>query len=249
MSNLRFYEPQNLQAGSLVTLSENAATHATKVMRLGVGDTLVLFCGDGADYTCELTTVQKSAVMAKVKSKQILENESPLDITLLLGISAGDRMDIAIQKAVELGVNRIVPIKTERSVVKLDEEKTKKRVAHWQNIAIAACEQSGRAIVPTVETPILLPALLAKPCATDTLRITLDPLAGKKLADILKPDSSKPTGEIQLLIGAEGGLSTNEISLAGQYGFVGVQLGRRILRTETAPLAAIAAMNTLWGDF
>ncbi len=244
MSNLRFHSPSPLQVGATVTLSDNAATHATKVMRLNVGDSLVLFCGDGADYTCELTTVQKNAVMAKVKSQQNLENESPLDTTLLLGISAGDRMDIAIQKAVELGVKRITPIKTERSVVKLDEDKAKKRVVHWQNIAIAACEQSGRSFVPQIEAPIALSKLLAKPCANDTLRITLDPLADKKLADL-----PKPTGEIQLLIGAEGGLTANEIALAGQYGFVGVQLGKRILRTETAPLAAMAAMNTLWGDF
>lgn len=249
MSNLRFYSPPPLQVGATITLSENAATHATKVMRLGVGDTLVLFCGDGADYTCELTNVQKSAVMAKVKSRQLVENESPLNITLLLGISAGDRMDIAIQKAVELGVNRVIPIKTERSVVKLDEDKAKKRVTHWQNIVVAACEQSGRAFVPQIEAPIALTAFLATTCASDTLRITLDPLADKKLADILKPNSSKPTGEIQLLIGAEGGLSANEIMLASQHKFTGVQLGKRILRTETAPLAAIAAMNTLWGDF
>ncbi len=244
MSNLRFYEPHNLQIGSLVTLSENAATHATKVMRLNVGDTLTLFCGDGADYTCELTSVQKNLVMARVQSRQVVENESPLNITLLLGISAGDRMDIGIQKAVELGVNRIVPIKTERSVVKLDEDKAKKRVIHWQNIAIAACEQSSRAFVPKIELPIAFATFFTKPCAPDTLRITLDPLANKKLADL-----SKPAGEIQLLIGAEGGLSANEIILAKQQGFVGVQLGKRILRTETAPLAAIAAINTLWGDF
>ncbi len=243
MSNLRFFEPQNLQVGSLVTLSENAATHATKVMRLNIGDTLTLFCGDGADYACELTSVQKNLVMARVQSKQTIDNESPLNISLLLGMSAGDRMDIAIQKAVELGVNRIVPVKTERSVVKLDEEKAKKRVTHWQNIAIAACEQSGRALVPKVEAPVALSTLLAKPCANDTLRITLDPLADKKLANL-----TKPVGEIQLLIGAEGGLSTNEIALASQQGFVGVQLGKRILRTETAPLAAIAVMNALWGD-
>lgn len=153
-------------------------------------------------------------------------------------------MDIAIQKAVELGVKRIIPIKTERSVVKLDEDKAKKRVTHWQNIAIAACEQSGRAFVPQVEPPVALSTLLAKPCTAGTLRITLDPLADKKLADL-----SKPAGEIQLLIGAEGGLSANEITLASQHGFTGVLLGKRILRTETAPLAAIAVMNTLWGDF
>lgn len=244
MSNLRFYEPQQLQIGSLITLSENAATHATKVMRLSVGDSLTLFCGDGADYTCELTSVQKSAVMARVKAEQTLENESPLDITLLLGISAGDRMDIAVQKAVELGVNRILPIKTERSVVKLDEDKAKKRVTHWQNIAIAACEQSGRAIVPTIVAPLPFSHLFTQASSAHVTRLTLDPLADKKLADL-----PKPTGEIQLLIGAEGGLSTNEIGLAAQHGFIGVQLGKRILRTETAPLAAIASMQTLWGDF
>lgn len=244
MSNLRFYEPQNLQVGSLVTLNENAATHAAKVMRLGVGDSLVLFCGDGADYTCELTTVQKSHVMARVQSRKNVDNESPLNITLLLGISAGDRMDIAIQKAVELGVKRIAPIKTERSVVKLDEDKAKKRVTHWQNIVIAACEQSGRAFVPEIVAPTTLNVFFTKNANEDTTRITLDPLADKKLADL-----PKPKGDIQLLIGAEGGLSANEIALSRQYGFVGLQLGKRILRTETAPLAAIAAMNTLWGDF
>jgi 16S rRNA (uracil1498-N3)-methyltransferase len=244
MSNLRFYEPHHLQVGSLVTLSENAATHATKVMRLNIGDSLALFCGDGADYICELTSVQKSVVMARVKSKQVLENESPLNISLLLGISAGDRMDIAIQKAVELGANRIIPIKTERSVVKLDEDKAKKRVTHWQNIAIAACEQSGRAFLPEIAAPLTFNHLFTQPNITGCIRLTLDPLADKKLADL-----PKPTGEIQLLIGAEGGLSPNEIALASQHGFIGVQLGKRILRTETAPLAAIAAMNTLWGDF
>lgn len=244
MSNLRFYSPPPLQVGATVTLPDNAAIHATKVMRLSAGDTLSLFCGDGADYTCELTNVQKNAVVAKVKSKQILEHESPLDVTLLLGISAGDRMDIAIQKAVELGVNKIIPLKTERSVVKLDEDKAKKRVAHWQNIAIAACEQSGRAFVPEIETPIALSVLFTRSVDKHTLRITLDPLADKRLADL-----AKPTGKIQLLIGAEGGLTANEIELASEYGFTGVHLGKRILRTETAPLAAIAAMQTLWGDF
>jgi 16S rRNA (uracil1498-N3)-methyltransferase len=244
MSNLRFYEPQNLQVGSLVTLGANAATHATKVMRLSVGDQFLLFCGDGIDYTCELTSVQKNLVMARVQSKQMLENESPLNISLLLGISAGDRMDIGIQKAVELGVSRVIPLKTERSVVKLDEDKAKKRVTHWQNIAIAACEQSGRAVVPEIMAPLPFSHMFNLPTATNITRITLDPLAEHKLADL-----PKPSGEIQLLIGAEGGLSANEIALAKQHGFIGVQLGKRILRTETAPLAAIAVMNTLWGDF
>lgn len=244
MSNLRFYSPENLRVGATVKLSVNAATHATRVMRLGVGDSLILFCGDGFDYTCELTSIKKSEVLASVGGSKKLDNESLLNITLLQGISAGDRMDIALQKAVELGVNRIIPIKTERSVVKLDEDKAKKRVAHWQNIVIAACEQSGRAVVPHVEDPVALNVIFTKKIDSNLTRITLDPLADKTLANL-----AKPTGEIQLLIGAEGGLSANEIALTAQHDFNGVQLGKRILRTETAPLAAIAVMQALWGDF
>ena len=244
MSNLRFYSAENLKIGATIKLSENAATHATRVMRLNVGDALTLFCGDGFDYGFTLFSVKKNEVLAQIKSSQKVDNESNLNITLLQGISAGDRMDISIQKAVELGVNRIIPLKTERSVVKLDEEKAKKRVEHWQNVVIAACEQSGRAVIPQVAAPISLSLWFAANHAGDCTRITLDPLADKKLADL-----TKPQGEIQLLIGAEGGLSANEIALATQHGFAGVQLGGRILRTETAPLAAIAAMQTLWGDF
>ena len=244
MSNLRFYSPENLQIAATVKLSDNASIHATRVMRLNVGDALTLFCGDGFDYDCELISIKKSETLATVKSSQKIENESNLNITLLQGISAGDRMDIALQKAVELGIAKIIPIKTERSVVKLDEEKAKKRVEHWQNIVIAACEQSGRAVIPQVEAPISLALWLATNATNKAIRITLDPLADKKLTDL-----AKPTGEIQLLVGAEGGLSTNEIGFAAQHGFAGARLGKRILRTETAPLAAISAMQTLWGDF
>jgi 16S rRNA (uracil1498-N3)-methyltransferase len=254
MSNLRFYSPEKLRIGAQVKLSENAATHATRVMRLNVGDKLFLFDGSGSDFECVLVSVQKNATLAMVLSAIELQNESPINITLLLGISSGDRMDIGIQKAVELGVNQIVPIKTERSLVKLDEEKAKKRVEHWQNVVIAACEQSGRAEIPLVSRPESLSAWLqVNPqstssdgdliCASKT-RILLNPIGAKKLSDI-----QKPAGEIQLLIGAEGGLSDKEIALAISQGFQSIILGARILRTETAPLAAIAAMNTLWGDF
>jgi len=244
MSNLRFYSPENLQLGATIKLSDNAATHATRVLRLNIGDTLSLFNGDGFDYGCELISVKKSEVLAKVKSSKVVESEANLQITLLQGISSGDRMDIALQKAVELGVFRVIPIKTERSVVKLDEEKAKKRVEHWQNVVISACEQSGRAAVPQVEPPISLALWLASNPKDNCTRITLDPAATLRLKDL-----SKPKDNIELLIGAEGGLTAEELGLAKQHGFVGAQLGPRILRTETAPLAAIAAMQTLWGDF
>lgn len=259
MSNLRFYSPEKLRLGKLsvgaqVKLSDNAATHATRVMRLNVGDKLFLFDGNGFDFECELVSVQKNATLAKVLSAIEVQNESPIDISLLLGISSGDRMDIGIQKAVELGVNNIVPIKTERSVVKLDEEKAKKRVEHWQNVVIAACEQSGRAKIPLVSKPESLSVWLQANsqvtssdgymiCAPKT-RILLNPIGAKKLSELQPPQA-----EIQLLVGAEGGLSDKEIELAISQGFQSIILGARILRTETAPLAAIATMNTLWGDF
>jgi len=244
MSNLRFYSPEKLAIGATVKLSDNAAIHATKVMRLNVGDKLYLFDGHGSDFECELISIQKSATLAKVLLEKPIANESPINITLLLGISSGDRMDIGIQKAVELGVNKIVPIKTERSVVKLDDEKAKKRVEHWQNVVIAACEQSGRAVVPKIGLPMPLSSWLAEHPQANASRILLNPIGAKKLSEL-----QKPAGEIQLLIGAEGGLSDKEITLALSQGFQSIILGARILRTETAPLAAIATMNTLWGDF
>ncbi|MGB4811608.1 MAG: 16S rRNA (uracil(1498)-N(3))-methyltransferase [Methylophilaceae bacterium] len=254
MSNLRFYSPEKMRVGATVKLSDNAAIHAARVMRLGIGDKLVLFDGSGFDFECVLISVQKSATLAQVLKSHVVNNESPLNIKLLLGISAGDRMDIGIQKAVELGVNQIVPLKTERSVVRLDEDKAKKRVEHWQNVVIAACEQSGRAIIPQVFAPESLSAWLQASLqeassggdlmSTQITRVLLSPIGAKKLSEI-----AKPVGEIQLLIGAEGGLSDKEMALAISQGFQSIVLGPRILRTETAPLAAIATMQTIWGDF
>jgi len=244
MSNLRFFSDDALTLGTTVQLSANAAAHAIRVMRLNVGDTLVLFNGDGFDYTCELVSIKKNAVLASVQSNQKITVESPLSITLLQGISSGDRMDFTIQKAVELGVTQIQPINTERSVVKLSAERAEKRVEHWQGVAIAACEQSGRAVVPKIGLPMPLSMWLAKHPQAGSSRILLNPVGAKRLAEL-----TKPTGEIQLLIGAEGGLSPQEIETAIAHGFQSIVLGPRILRTETAALTAIASMQTLWGDF
>ncbi|MGB7816187.1 MAG: 16S rRNA (uracil(1498)-N(3))-methyltransferase [Methylotenera sp.] len=244
MSNLRFYSPEKLSLGASIKLSDNAASHATRVLRLNVGDVINLFNGDGSDYACELILVKKNEVLAKVKSSVAINNESPLNITLLQGISSGDRMDYTIQKAVELGVKQIQPIATERSVVKLSAERAEKRLEHWQNVVISACEQCGRATIPIVSAPKPLANwLAANPQATST-RILLNPTSSKRLAEL-----AKPTGEIQLLIGAEGGLSNAEIDTAISHGFQSVILGPRILRTETAALAAVSVMHTLWGDF
>ena len=153
-------------------------------------------------------------------------------------------MDYTIQKAVELGVTHIQPITSQRSVVRLSAERAEKRIEHWQNVAISACEQSGRAVVPLVETPLSLQQWLAVNPINNLTRILLNPVGALRLAEM-----KTPTGEIQLLIGAEGGLTQAEIDLATTHGFQSVVLGARILRTETAALVTIAAIQTLWGDF
>ncbi len=251
MSNLRFYSPNKLRVGAIIKLSDNAAIHATKVMRLNVGDTLKLFDGDGLDYTCELLSIKKNETLAKIEANASVNNESPLHITLLQGISSGDRMDYTIQKAVELGVAEIQPLSTERSVVKLSAERAEKRLEHWKNVVISACEQSGRAKVPKIAKPITLTAWLAANIhagAGDVdfshARILLNPVGAKPLSAL--PNT---TQNIHLLIGAEGGLSQAEIDLATNHGFQSIVLGPRILRTETAALTAIAALQTVLGDF
>jgi 16S rRNA (uracil1498-N3)-methyltransferase len=262
MSNCRFYSTENLKTGATVKLSDNAAAHATRVLRLEISDEIVLFNGDGNDYICAITSIKKSETLVIVKSFVKITNESPLNITLLQGISSGDRMDYTIQKAVELGVKNIVPINTTRSVVKLTNERAEKRLAHWQSVVHAACEQSGRAFVPTVFAPVQLSAWLqanSHAAAGDVdlmnaknidlnknvnMRILLNPIGALRLAEL-----PKPTGNIELLIGAEGGLSQSEIDTAISQGFQSIVLGPRILRTETAALTAITAIQTIWGDF
>ena len=182
--------------------------------------------------------------MARVTDAIKISNESPLRITLLQAISSGDRMDYTIQKAVELGVTAIQPISSQRSVVKLNAERAQKRTEHWQNVAISACEQSGRAFVPEVLAPLSLETWLANNPHSSTSRILLNPVGAKRLRELAKPNAA-----IELLIGAEGGLSPEEIRLATSHQFQSIVLGPRILRTETAAITAISAMQTLWGDF
>jgi len=244
MANLRFYTPSPLALGASVQLSESAAAHATRALRLNVGDDVILFNGDGFNYSCTLTDIKKNSVTAVVNSATEVHNESPLNITLVQAISSGDRMDFTIQKAVELGVKNIQPISSKRSVVKLSAERAEKRTEHWQNIAISACEQSGRAYVPSVLAPTSLEQWLSKSPSANSTRILLNPIGAVRLTEITKPST-----EIQLLIGAEGGLSQEEIDLATTHGFQSIVLGPRILRTETAALTAIAAMQLAWGDF
>lgn len=247
MANPRFYcDPKTsdkLALGAQIKLPENAAIHATRALRLEVGDKIALFNGDGQDYQADLTFIKKGDVSAKITSIKKVDNESPIKVILAQAISSGDRMDFTIQKAVEMGVTEIQPIASQRSVVKLSGERAEKRREHWQNVVNSACEQSGRAFVPQVAMPASLANWLASKPDAQT-KVTLAPTAEVSFKEL-----PTPTGNICLLVGAEGGLTEDEISLAESQGFTPVRLGKRILRTETAPLAAIATMQAIWGDF
>lgn len=243
MPTPRFHCPSLLQPGHIVSLPPNIATHAIRVLRLQAGDAVVLFNGDGMDYACRLATIGKKEATAEVLAAHAVNREPPLEITLAQAISSGDRMDFTIQKAVELGIGAIQPIASQRSVVKLAHDRADKRREHWQNVAISACEQSGRAVVPTVAAPLTLPNWLAG-LPPHAARITLSPTAKDCLHTL-----PQPTGPICLLIGPEGGLTADEIGLAATHGFISVRMGPRILRTETAALTALSAIQTLWGDF
>ncbi|MCB5188564.1 16S rRNA (uracil(1498)-N(3))-methyltransferase [Methylobacillus caricis] len=243
MSTPRFYCPHPLSPGAHIDLPGNAAVHASRALRMQAGDQAILFNGDGHNYLSEFTSMSKNSVHATILSAAPAETESPLNITLAQAISSGDRMDFTIQKAVEMGVRAIQPIASRRSVIKLSGERAEKRREHWQNVVISACEQSGRATVPLVAMPISLAEWLSQKPDAGTF-ITLAPGSERVLTDL-----APPAGDICFLIGAEGGFTDEEIELAANHGFTTVRMGKRILRTETAALAALAAMQILWGDF
>lgn len=203
---------------------------------------MILFDGRGGQYLAHIERIERDRVMAVLASWDEIERESPLSITLVQALQAGEKMDFTIQKAVELGVRHIVPVESRRSVLRLAGERAAKRVAHWQGVVASACEQCGRNQVPLVAPLEKLENWLARP-APGAVRLMLAPDAEQTLVDL------PPAKEMQLLIGAEGGLDPQEMIAARQAGFVGVRMGPRILRTETAGLAALAILQALWGDF
>ncbi len=239
-SGPRLYCPEGLAPGASFDLPENAARHVA-ALRLRTGDRVVLFAGDGYEWRATLTAIGKRGVQVAVHERTEASRESPLAITLAQGICAADRMDLVLQKATELGVARIRPILTTRSIVRLSQERQEKREAHWQNVVIAACEQCGRNTVPEVAPVAGWRDFLAEP-AGPGLRLLLSPQGD---ATVRSLEVGAP---VTLLIGPEGGLSEEERELAGLAGFRPVRFGPRILRTETAPLAAIAALQAMYGD-
>ncbi len=239
----RFYFPDTLALGALVMLPKEAAHHALRVLRMAEGDIVSLFNGDNHLYRAPILRIDKQGVVVLIESRIAQSCESSLSILLVQGISSGERMDYTLQKAVELGVAAVQPIQAERSVVKLVGERREKRMQHWRNIVTAACEQCGRNTVPEV-MPVsgLMEWLGAQ--APEGQRILLAPGADLRLREF-----SPPTGPMTLAVGPEGGFSEKEQTALLHYGFTPVRLGPRVLRTETAALAALASLQALWGDY
>ena len=238
MKRIRLYQNTVFKVGDKISLEKNNEHHLLKVLRFPVGNTITLFNGDGFDYQAIVISTKKTYIV-EVLSQQKNESESSLDLTLAQGIAKGEKMDFLIQKAVELGVSRIIPMQTEHCVVRLKAEKVAKRINHWQKIANHACGQSGRSVIVDISLPQTLTELLNKPNHNG---FVLYHRATDNLQTMEKP--SKAT----ILIGPEGGLSDAEIKQATNAGFQPLLLGKRILRTETASLVAIANMQLLWGS-
>ncbi|MBL8202003.1 MAG: 16S rRNA (uracil(1498)-N(3))-methyltransferase [Chromatiales bacterium] len=242
MQRPRIYTPEALHTGTTRPLPGPAAVHIARVLRLSAGDPITLFDGTGTDYDAVLKVVARGGVSVEVGTGRPVERESPLAVTLLQGVSRGPRMDTVVQKATELGVWRIQPVLAGRSVVRLDAERGEARRAHWQRIVISACEQCGRSMLPEVLPARSLDEALAT-LAPGTVGLTLDP-GGESGLDRLLGAASR----MALAIGPEGGFTEEEIRMLTRAGFRGLRLGPRILRTETAPLAALAILQYAWGD-
>jgi len=238
----RCHVDSDLRNGSTLTLPDASANHLARVLRLREGDACVLFNGDGHDYDARITAISKRGVLAEIVGMRAIENESPLHVTLLQGIARGEKMDLILQKATELGVSAIIPVMAERTEVKLDAERTEKRVAHWRSVIASACEQSGRARLPPLASPAAL-IDAARSIDAGATKLTLDPTGDVSLATV-----QVAAGAVVVAIGPEGGWSPRDRDALSAAGFIGLRLGPRILRTETAGLAAIAALQSRFGD-
>jgi 16S rRNA (uracil1498-N3)-methyltransferase len=239
----RVYHPGPLQVGRVTALDEAGSNHLVRVLRMRVGDRLIVFDGSGGEYRGAIEGVARAGVRVRIERHDPVERESALQVGLAQVVSAGERMDFTVQKAVELGAAWIQPLTARRAKVRLEPARAERRVTHWQRVAIAACEQCGRNRVPSVR-PLL------------ELYDWLGTLAGTERGMLLDPDAAlplsaaeRPAGELLLLAGAEAGFDPEESALLQDRGFLAVRLGPRVLRTETAALAALAAMQALWGDF
>jgi 16S rRNA (uracil1498-N3)-methyltransferase len=238
----RFYLQYPLSAGQTLDLPPETFRHAVQVLRLNVGEALILFNGEGGEYHARLESASKRAATARIDSYSPSNPESPLHLTLVQAIIKPDKMDFALQKAVELGVNTIQPLITQRSVVRIGKEQVDKKLQHWEGIVVAACEQSGRTRMPDVQTPLTLERWLATPASGS--RLILAPGDFPRI-NALPSDLPAP---VALLIGPEGGFTDEEVSQCIHAGVIPVSLGPRILRAETASLTALALLQHRYGD-
>jgi len=243
MRSIRLYVDAPLQPGVRLQLPSGPAEHAVRVLRLRAGDALTLFNGDGRDYPGEILEADKRNAHVRVHSAMAAAAESPLSLTLAQAVARGEKMDWIVQKATELGVARIVPLLTERSEVRLDARRAEKRLAHWQAVAIAACEQCGRAVLPRIESPQPLASWLSALSGDTRPRLALLPETG------LRPRELDLAGAALIAVGPEGGWGERDLAALREATFRSLQLGPRVLRTETAGMAALAALQSLHGDF
>ena len=242
MRTPRFYLPAPLEPGRLIELDERTHRHAVQVLRLKPGEALVLFNGEGGEYRCKLAEVERASSSADVIEYAEVDRESPLDVTLVQGIAKGDHMDYSLQKAVELGVNRIRPVFSDRSVVRLEAKRLENKRRHWEGVIVGASEQSGRTRVPELLAPMTLSTWLEQQ-AGSAAGFVLDPTADQVFATTPRPQST-----IHVVIGPEGGLTEQEVERAAAAGLTRIRLGPRVLRTETAAAATLTALQLLWGD-
>jgi 16S rRNA (uracil1498-N3)-methyltransferase len=238
----RLHTEQPLSPGERVQLDERSGHYLSRVLKLRVGNPLVLFNGDGADYAGVIESLAHDGPVVMVNSRLPAAAESPLALTLVQAISRGERMDQTLQKATELGVMVIQPVFTQRVEVRLNGARLEKRMRHWRGVVIAACEQCGRATLPSLEAPVDLFQWLGRP--GDSLRLVLDPTVDRKLSGLALKER-----DISVLVGPEGGLTDPEFVQLEQAGVLAVRMGPRVLRTETAGPAAIAVLQALAGDF
>lgn len=243
MRLIRLHIDAPLRPGAEVELGGKAALHAVRVLRLSAGDPVTLFNGDGADYPSIINVLRKDWLTLQVQGTAPARAESPLALTLVQGIARSERMDLVMQKATELGVSVIRPLVTARSVVKLDAETRAKKLAHWRAVAIAACEQCGRAVLPVIEEPVPFAAWLELPATSGVRRIQLAPDAAEALGA-----AAAGARAIELLVGPEGGLEVVERDAALAVGYRACRLGPRVLRSETAAVAALAVLQSVAGD-
>jgi 16S rRNA (uracil1498-N3)-methyltransferase len=241
------YVDAPLASGQRLSLAPGAARHLTRVLRLGRGDALTVFNGQGGEYPAEIVAAHAEELTIALGGHRALERESPLAITLAQGISRGERMDLVLQKATELGVAQLVPLLSERSVVRLDALKSQRKLNHWRAIAVAACEQSGRNHLPQIAAPVALADFLRAageaPEPQGLTRLLLSPDAARGIEEI----EDRPRA-LTVLIGPEGGFTEEERAQALAAGFAAVRLGPRVLRTETAAIAALALLQGRFGD-